>query len=75
MKKKLYYTIEKEIDDNGGDETLTGNKTITVYDIVNNEPEHFAEIFCGNEENSKEKINEYLEDNGYGDDEYTLILL
>jgi hypothetical protein len=74
MKKELYYTIEKEVDDNGGDETLTGNKTITVYEMVNNEPKRFTEIFCGNEENSKEKINEYLKDNDYND-EYQLILL
>jgi hypothetical protein len=74
-KKKLYYTVEKEIDDNGGDDTLTGNKTITVYEIVNNEPKKLTDIECGTEENSKDKINEYLEDNGYGDDEFTLILL
>lgn len=74
-KKKLYYTIEKEVDDNGGDEALSGNKTITVYDMVNNEPKKLTDIWCGNEENSKDKINEYLgdEDNGY--DEFTLILL
>lgn len=69
--KKLYYTIEKEVDD----DNLTGNKTITVYEIVNNEPKRFFTIDCENEENSKDKINEYLDDNGYGDDEITLILL
>jgi uncharacterized protein YegJ (DUF2314 family) len=74
-KKKLYYTVEKEIDDNGGDDTLTGNKTITVYEIVNNEPKKLTDIECGTEENSKDKINDYLSDNGYGDDEFTLILL
>lgn len=69
--KKLYYTIEKEVDD----DNLTGNKTISVYEIVNNEPKRFFTIDCENEENSKDKINEYLDDNGYGDDEITLILL
>lgn len=75
MIKKLYFTVEKETEIGNEEETITGNKTITVYDIVNNEPKLFAAIDCGNEENSKDKIQEYLNDNGYGDDEYALKLL
>ena len=72
MNKRLYYVIEKEIDSY---DTLTGNKTITVYDMVNNEPKTLTIIDCENEDNTKDKIKEYLKDNGYGDDEFTLILL
>jgi hypothetical protein len=68
-KKKLYYIVEKEIEEN---EFVTGNKTISVYEIVNNEPNFLAEIECGNEDNSKEKIQEYFD--GYGD-ELTLMQL
>ena len=75
-KKKLYYTIEKEVDDCGGDETLTGNKTITVYDIVNNEPRKLKDIYCGTEEDSKVQIGDYLQGEGYsGEKEFTLVLL
>ena len=75
MLKKLYFTVEKETEIGNEEETITGNKNISVYEIVNNEPNLFATIDCGNEENSKDKINEYLNDNGYGDDEYALKLL
>lgn len=75
MRKKLYYTVEKETEIGNEEETITGNKTITVYEILNNEPKSIASIDCGNEENSKEKIQEYLDDNGYGDNTFELILL
>ncbi len=73
MKKHLYYTVEKEIDSTG--ESLTGNKEVTVYEIVNNEPKSFFSLDLSIEDNSKEEILAYLEDNGYGDDEYELTLL
>lgn len=73
MKKKLYFTVEKEIDSTG--ESLTGNKTVTVYEIVNNEPDQFCSLDLSNEDNTQKKIQEYLDDNGYGDDEFELIQL
>jgi hypothetical protein len=66
MKKKLYYTVEKD---------EYGHKIISVYVMVNNEPKSFMQIECRIDDNSKEKIQETLTDNGYGDDEYTMILL
>lgn len=73
--KKLYYTIEKEVYNCGDDEDLTGNKVIIVYDIVNNEPKKVTDLFCGNEENSKDIINKYLEHCYDISDEIELILL
>jgi len=75
MKKKLYYVVEKELQGNDGFEETTGNKTITVYEMVNNEPKKFTDIDAANDENSQEKIQEYLDDNGYGDDEFEFIQL
>lgn len=75
MKKKLYYVVEKELQGNDGFEETTGNKTITVYEMVNNEPKKFTDIDAANDENSVEKIQEYLDDNGYGDDEFEFIQL
>ena len=73
MKKKLYYTVEKEVDTTG--ESLTGNKNIIVYEMVNNEPKKFFDVDCSNDDKSESEIQDYLEDNGYGDDEFELILL
>ena len=75
MKKKLYYVVEKELQGNDGFEETTGNKTITVYEMVNNEPKKLTDIDAANDENSQEKIQEYLDDNGYGDDEFEFIQL
>lgn len=72
MKKKLYYTVEKEIEDN---EFLTGLKNVTVYEIINNEPKKFFSLDLSLEDNSKDEIQDYLDDNGYGDDEFEFILL
>jgi len=75
MKKKLYYTVEKELQDLDGFEETTGNKTITCYDMVNNEPKIFCEIETQNTENSEVEIQEYLDNNGYGDEEFEFIIL
>lgn len=69
MSKKLYYVVEKELTDNGdGTESTTGNKNITVYEIVNNEPKIFTTIDASIEDNSKDLIQEYLDDNGLGEE-------
>jgi len=78
MKKKLYYTVKKELssfDDNVEVEETTGNKTITCYDIVDNQPKIFCEIESLNTLNLEEEIQTYLDNNGYGDDEFELIIL
>jgi hypothetical protein len=72
MKKKLYYTVEKEIEDG---QFLTGNKEVMVYEIVNNEPKRFFSLDLSNEDDTREEIQDYLDDNGYGDDEFEFILL
>jgi len=69
MKKILYFVVEKEVDDS---DSLNGLKTITVYEIIDNTPKLFATIDCNNEDNSKDKISSYLNDNGFGDDEIYL---
>jgi hypothetical protein len=77
MKKKLFYVVEKELQDIDGIEETTGNKTISVYSIGHKAVEGFLmnkefDIECTNEENSEEVINDYLIDNGMGDEEFEL---
>ena len=73
--RKLYYTVEKELQQVGDFEETTGFKTVTVYDIENNIPTKFFDLEISNDENTKEAINEYLSDNGYGDETFELIQL
>lgn len=62
--KKLYYTVEFGIEDQ---EYLTGNKTIYVYEIANNEPKQILSFECGNDENSKSEILDRLDCENYPD--------
>ena len=73
MKKKLYFVIEKEISTD--DETLTGNKTVSVYEIKDNVPTRFFEVEGDNEDSSSQLIQNYLDDNGFGDDDFELTQL
>ena len=76
MKKKLYYTIQKETINVGGDyQELTGLKSVTVYEMINNEPKQFFNLDLELHQNSEEEIQEWLDFNGYGDDEFEFILL
>lgn len=73
MKKKLYFTVEKEVYSDG--ESLTGNKTVQVYEIINNEIKKFFSLDLLNDDDTRAEILSYLDDNGFGDDEFDLINL
>jgi hypothetical protein len=73
--KKLYYVIEKQLQNNGDYEETNGLKNITVYSITDNIPVNEFMIEVENWDCSQQAINTYLEDNGMGDDEYELIQL
>ena len=73
--KKLYYTVEKQLNQYGDIEETNGYKTITVYDVINNEIEKCFTFEALNEENTVGSIDLYLDDNGYGDEKFELILL
>ena len=75
MKKKLYYVVEKELREIDGIEETTGHKNITVYEIYDNRTHKFFDIDVVNEDNSIEAIQEWLDDNGYSDDEFEFIQL
>lgn len=68
MKKTIYFTVEKEVEIGNEEEYITGNKDLSVYEIIDNKPKLLTTINCGNEENSIELINDYLLDNGFGED-------
>ena len=68
---KLFYVVEKLTQDVGDDiQELTGWKTITVYEILNNQPKMFCEFEGENAKPNEAEIQEYLDNNGYGDDEF-----
>ena len=74
--KKLYYTINKETNDvGGGFQEVTGNKEVSVYEIIDNVPTLFFTLDLELSQNSEEEIQEYLDDNGFGDDTFEFIQL
>jgi hypothetical protein len=75
MQKKLYYIIEKELQSVDDFEETTGHKTVSVYEIINNEPKKFFSLDLTNDDNSEEAIQDYLDDNGFEDEVFTLIQL
>jgi hypothetical protein len=75
MKKKLYYVVTKQLQDFGEFQETTGWKTITVYEIVDNQPKIFAEIEARNVDSTEGEIQFYLDNNGYDDEEFELINL
>jgi hypothetical protein len=75
MKKKLYYVVEKELETIGDVQEYNGYRYINVYEIIDNTPTLFTSIEGLFDSTSEELINDYLEDNGYGDDIFELIQL
>ena len=78
MKSNLYYTVEKEtitidsITDHSG---LTGHKTIKIYEIQNDKPKIWFELDVRNEDSSEDEIQNWLNDNGFGEREYEMLCL
>jgi hypothetical protein len=66
MKRKLYFVIEKQSHDVGDDiQELTGWKTVTVYEIVDNEPKNIFDLELSNSDDTEEYIQGYLDDNDF----------
>ena len=73
MAKDLYYVVEHHLDETF---SCNGVRTIDVYEIVGN----VLKTFCSIEASSypegdyfrldEEEIQEWLDENGYADDEY-----
>lgn len=65
MKRKLYYTTSN-IDE------IKEYKNISVYYIKNDKILLFCEIESKMENNSEIEIQTYLDNNGYGDEEFEM---
>ncbi len=75
MKKKLYYVVEHEYQDAGETKEQNGLKSVTMYSIDNNIPTKMGILDLRNEDNSKESIQDWLNDNGYEDENIELVQL
>lgn len=73
--KPLYFIIEKQLQDVGDVQETNGLKNIFVYEINNNIPKLIHSIEVSMEDNSEASIQEYLDDNGYGDTYFKFIAL
>jgi hypothetical protein len=76
MKKKLFYVVRLDLENIDGEifET-TGIKYVQVYDMVDNVPTKFCDLEIVIEDNSEEAIQEYLDDNGHGDEMFEFVEL
>ena len=59
--KKIYYTVDKELQDIDGIEESTGHKTVNVYDVVDGEVIPLFEVQLFNEDNSENAIFQHLD--------------
>lgn len=75
MKRKLYYTVSFETSVINAIVETNGWKNIILYSIENNEPKKIGNFDIPNEQNTKDSVLDYLNDNGYGDEDIELILL
>ena len=76
MKKKLFYVVDLELQHVDGEiQETTGWKTIRVYEMVDNTPTKFCNLEFYITVNSEEAIQEYLDDNGHGDEMFEFIEL
>ena len=74
-KLNMYYTVEKELEDVGGIEETTGHKEVNVYTVEHGEVKKFFDLELLNEDNTKECIKDWLDDNGYEEKNINLIQL
>tara|TARA_R110002050_G_scaffold79261_12_gene169467 strand:- start:15189 stop:15416 length:228 start_codon:yes stop_codon:yes gene_type:complete len=75
MSTKLYYTVEKQTQTIDTIEECTGWKTIQVYEIVNDIPKIWFDIEARNDDYTNVQIQNWLDNNGFGDREYDMIWL
>ena len=66
--KKLYYVIEKELENIGGVEETTGYKDVRVYDFVDGVPKLVIDINIDNSDSTLDELKSYVEENFQDED-------
>lgn len=70
--RKFYYVVDIEVDDYGDDVLeCTGNKLVTIYEIIDNEPKQITLIGLSLEDDSEQEAQDYL-DNKFEDEIFEL---
>jgi len=63
--RTLYFTVDKELEEiDNGLFDATGNKSINLYEIIDNKPKMVYTIETTLENSTIAEISEWLEDNG-----------
>ena len=75
MENKIYYTIEKQTQTIDTTEECNGYKNIQVYRIKNNQPKIWFQIEARNDEYSENEIQFWLDNNGFDEMNFEMILL
>lgn len=75
MKKKIYYLTNIELLDVDGIKESTGHKTIDLFSIEKDSLGLIGTIHCLLKDNSFDKVNDFILDEGLGDESTELIPL
>jgi len=78
MKKEMYVTVVPEtivIDANTKERACTGRFFVNVFVVELNKLRKFFDIEVTEEEDVKEKLDDYLIDNGYGDEDIKFVFI
>lgn len=76
MKNRLYYVVEADVEDVGNDNfILTGNKNVTVYEMVRSTLQQFASIDLELSDNSEEAIQKNLIENDNNIEDFEFVRL
>jgi hypothetical protein len=58
--KKIYYVVEKQLEDIDGFQEATGNKTITAYQILGNRMNKVVEFDMDNTDETRDQLLDEL---------------
>lgn len=69
MKTKIYYAVGYAMDDYGSGLVVTDDrKSVSVYEVQNNELKEVIELELLQDQNTQQEIKDYFEDNGIIDE-------
>lgn len=71
MKKTLYFVDELQVEMG----LLTGFRAISVYEMKGDAPKLLTDLEVNDDDNVRDEIQSWLDDNGYGDEEFELVQL
>lgn len=73
--KTIYYTVDVEFHSHDFELGPTGLKMVNIYTVENGKVVKMADIECDLSDSSEDKIENYLDDNGFEEEDFEFVLL